>query len=78
VSLIARWALLRADVTGLAHGHAHVFRHTLATNMIREGATLTEIGHLLRHQDHDTTRVYAKADLPSLRLLSQPWPRAVQ
>lgn len=78
VSLIARRALLRADVTGLAHGHAHVFRHTLATNMIRAGATLTEIGQLLRHQDQDTTRVYAKVDLPSLRLLSQPWPGDVQ
>ena len=78
VSLIARRALLRADVTGLAHGHAHVFRHTVATNMIRAGATLTAIGQLLRHQDHDTTRVYAKVDLPSLRLLSQPWPGAVQ
>ncbi len=70
VSLLARRALHRAGVTGIAHRHAHVFRHTLATSMIRTGATLTEIAQVLRHQDADSTRIYAKVDLPSLRHLS--------
>lgn len=78
MSLIARRALIGAGVTGLAKRHAHAFRHTLATDMVRTGATLAEIGCVLRHQDDDATRVYAKVDLPRLRLLSQPWPGAVQ
>ncbi len=78
VSLIARRALIRSGITEIARKHAHVFRHTLATDMVRAGATLTEIGQILRHQDHDATRVYAKVDLPSLRLLSQLWPGEVQ
>ena len=78
VSLLARRALIRAGVTGIAKRHAHVFRHTLATDMVRAGATLAEIGHVLRHQVDDATRVYAKVDLPRLRLLSQPWPGDAQ
>jgi len=78
VSLLARRALTRAGITGLKHNHAHVFRHTLATGMINAGATLAEIGQLLRHQDHDTTRIYAKVDLVGLRQLAQRWPGAVQ
>jgi integrase len=78
VSLIARRALIRAGVTGLAKRHAHVFRHTLATDMVRTGATLAEIGCVLRHQDDDATRVYSKVDLPRLRLLSQPLLGVVQ
>lgn len=78
VSLLAKRALERAGVTELAHRHSHVFRHTVATNMIRSGGTLTEIGQVLRHQDHDTTRVYAKVDLPNLRALSLPWPGDVR
>lgn len=74
VSLLAKRALRRAGVTGIAHHHAHVFRHTLATSMIRTGAALTEIAQVLRHQDAESTRIYAKVDLPSLRRLSQPWP----
>ena len=77
VSLLARRALARAGITGLKHNHAHVFRHTLATGMLNAGATLGEIGQLLRHQDHDTTRIYAKVDLAGLRQLAQPWPGAV-
>jgi site-specific recombinase XerD len=77
VSLLARRALVRAGIAGLAHKHAHVFRHTLATGMINAGATLGEIGQLLRHKDHDTTRIYAKVDLAGLRQLAQPWPGAV-
>ena len=51
----------------------HVFRHTLATQMLREGASLTEIGQVLRHRDEDTTRIYAKVDLTRLRTLALPW-----
>jgi site-specific recombinase XerD len=67
---IARRALKRADVTGLAHHGAHVLCHTLATELLGSGAPLTQIGQVLRHQDHDTTCIYAKVDLASLRTLT--------
>jgi site-specific recombinase XerD len=78
VSVIARTALTRAGVCGFAHQGAHLFRHSLATELLRSGATLTEIGQLLRHRDHDTTRLYAKVDIDGLRALGLPWPEAVQ
>ena len=75
---IARRALRRAGVSGLAHYGSHVLRHSLATELLRSGATLTEVGQVLRHQDHDTTRIYAKVDLASLRTLCLPWQGAAQ
>lgn len=78
VSVIARTALARAGVSGFAHQGAHLFRHSLATELLRSGATLTEIGQLLRHRDHDTTRLYAKVDIDGLRTLGLPWPEAAQ
>ncbi len=74
ITWIAKTALDRAGVRDCAHRGAHVFRHSLATELLRSGATLTEIGQLLRHEDHDTTRIYAKVDIEALRTLSLPWP----
>lgn len=67
--MIAKTALRRAGVDGFAHMGAHLFRHSLATELLRSGATLTEIGQLLRHRDQDTTRIYAKVDIDALRTL---------
>ena len=53
-------------------------RHSLATELLRSNATLSEIGHLLRHKSHDTTRIYAKVDIETLRTLSLPWPGGAQ
>jgi len=78
VQTVARSAIRRAGVTGLARRGSHAFRHSLATGLLRSGATLTEIGQLLRHEQHDTTRIYAKVDLGSLRALSRAWPGEVQ
>jgi site-specific recombinase XerD len=74
ITMIAKTALERAGIRGFAHQGAHLFRHSLATELLRSGATLSEIGQLLRHKDHDTTRIYAKVDIDALRTLSQPWP----
>lgn len=74
---IAARALRRAGVTDIAHHGSHVLRHTLATELLRSGATLTQIGQVLRHKDHNTTRIYAKVDLARLRALCLPWPGAV-
>lgn len=74
ITMIAKAALDRIDIKGCAHRGAHIFRHSLATELLRSGATLTEIGQLLRHESHDTTRIYAKVDIEALRTLSLPWP----
>jgi len=74
ITMIAKAALERAGIDGCAHHGAHVFRHSLATELLSCGATLTEIGQALRHESHDTTRIYAKVDIETLRTLSLPWP----
>jgi site-specific recombinase XerD len=71
-TLVAR-ALKKAGVESPCTG-AHLFRHTLATQMLQQGASLEEISQLLRHQSFNTTTLYAKVDLTALRPLAQPWP----
>jgi len=78
ITMIAKTALERAGIRGYAHQGAHIFRHSLATALLRSGASLSEIGQLLRHESHDTTRIYAKVDIEALRTLSLPWPGGVQ
>jgi site-specific recombinase XerD len=77
VSSLVMRALERAGVDSARKG-AHLFRHSLATDMIRQGASLDEIGELLRHQSPNTTAIYAKVDLPALRPLALPWPGGAQ
>lgn len=74
ITQIAKSALDRAGIIGCSHRGAHIFRRSLATQLLRSGATLTEIGQLLGHESHDTTRIYAKVDIEALRALSLPWP----
>jgi site-specific recombinase XerD len=52
----------------------HVLRHSLATNMLRKGASLGEIGEILRHRNLSTTQIYAKVDLEALGRIAPPWP----
>lgn len=63
---------------GLSPVGAHRLRHSLATTMLRNGATLVEISQVLRHRDLATTAVYAKVDLGSLRHVAQLWPGGVR
>ena len=53
---------------------AHVLRHTAATEMLRNGASLSDIAQVLRHQSTDTTAIYAKVDQHALRMVCRPWP----
>jgi site-specific recombinase XerD len=71
-SLVDR-ALKKAGVESVYPG-SHLFRHSLATTMLQHGASLPEIGDLLRHRRPDTTAIYAKVDLVSLRSIALPWP----
>ena len=75
---IAARALRRTGINDIAHRGSHIFRHSLATELLGSGAALTQISQVLRHRDHNTTRIYAKVDLASLRTLSLPWPGAVK
>ncbi|MHC4545604.1 MAG: site-specific integrase [Planctomycetota bacterium] len=70
---IVRRALVRAKLNPAFKG-SHLLRHSLATQMLRGGASLAEIGEILRHQRLNTTQIYAKVDLAALRALAQPWP----
>lgn len=73
IACVVRDALERAGVDAPTKG-AHQFRHGLATQMLRGGASLSEIGEILRHRRPDTTTIYAKVDLDALRTLALPWP----
>ena len=75
VSTIVARALARAGVVAPGHG-AHLLRHSLATAMVRRGASLTEIGEVLRHRSPNTTEIYAKVDFEALRDVAMPWPTA--
>lgn len=59
---------------GLPPFGAHRLRHTAATQMLRHGATLIEVGQVLRHRSLSTTAIYAKVDRTALSALARPWP----
>lgn len=77
VSCLVRNSLKKAGLDSKCRG-AHRFRHTLATNLLRQGCSLDEIGELLRHRSPNTTAIYAKVDLVALRTLALPWPGGAQ
>jgi len=62
---------------GLGTVRAHRLRHTAASELLAAGASLTEIGQLLRHRSQMTTTIYAKVDTEALRTLARPWPGGV-
>ena len=59
---------------GLRRISGHRLRHTAATQMLRNGTSLTDVALVLRHRSVDTTAIYAKVDHSTLRELAQPWP----
>jgi site-specific recombinase XerD len=73
VTHIVRSALRRAGIKAPING-AHVLRHSAATAMLRQGATLESVGAVLRHRDPMTTAHYAKVDFGLLTEIAQPWP----
>ncbi len=73
ISSLVRHSLKRAGINAPTCG-AHQFRHGLATEMLRQGASLREIGEVLGHHHPQTTSIYAKVDITALRTLALPWP----
>ena len=73
VTGIVRSALRRTGIQSPING-AHVLRHSAATTMLRQGASLADVGTLLRHRSAQTTAHYAKVDFDLLSEIAQPWP----
>ena len=75
VKQVAGKAIQQAGITAPSFG-AHVLRHSAATTMLRQGASLQVIGEVLRHSCLETTAHYAKVDIAMLREVARPWPGA--
>lgn len=71
---IVRLAFVRAGFRPACRGAAHLFRHGLATTMIRHGASMAEIAEVLRHRSQDSTAIYAKVAFDDLRGVARSWP----
>lgn len=66
--------LAAAQRAGLGPVRAHRLRHAAASDMLRGGAALTEIGQVLRHRSLGSTAAYARVDVDRLRTIARPWP----
>jgi len=76
VSVLVARALSRAGIKRPGRGAAHLLRHSVASEMLRQGASLQEVSALLRHRCIETTEIYAKIDVTALQQMAQPWPEA--
>lgn len=76
VSGIVRRNMHRAGLTASAYG-SHVLRYTAATEMLRSGVSLYDIGNVLRHRSADMSAYYAKVDMALLEQVAQPWPEVL-
>jgi integrase/recombinase XerD len=71
---VSRHAAVRAGVPMVG---AHRLRHSLGTALLRQGASMREVGQVLRHDDSTTTAIYAKVDGGSLVSALRRWPEEV-
>ena len=78
ISHIASTALEQAAVDAPGPRGAHLFRHSLATNLLRSGATLDAIGTLLRHRSPDTSAIYAKVDNAAFQTMPRWCPKRLE
>lgn len=77
VSHIVVKAMRRAGVSCQSRGAAHVLRHSVATAMLRQGASLHDIAVVLRHRSIEATQIYAKVDVIALQKIAQAWPEVL-
>jgi site-specific recombinase XerD len=77
VSLIVRRAFLRSGIKSPSLG-SHILRHSVASEMLRQGTPLYGIATVLRHRSIETTTIYAKVDLKLLGEVAQPWPEVLR
>ncbi|MEA3484158.1 MAG: site-specific integrase [Pseudomonadota bacterium] len=76
VNYVAAKAIHKANIVAPSYG-AHVFRHSVATSLLRQGSSLQIVGELLRHSSIETTAHYAKVDTILLQHVTKPWPGEV-
>lgn len=75
LNIILRGAFARTGLKPpVPHVGSHILRHSLAANLARDGASLEEIGDMLRHRSRSTTMLYARLDIDGLRGVARPWP----
>jgi integrase/recombinase XerD len=65
IALIVRAVAERAGIN--KHVTPHVLRHTLATNLLKNGCSLPFIQQQLRHRQIETTMVYLHSDKEMLK-----------
>ena len=73
--MIVDRAFARTGIIRPRRGAAHLLRHSVATSMLRHGASLQEVAAVLRHRSVTTTEIYAKVDVTALGRIAQPWPK---
>ncbi|WP_282811078.1 tyrosine-type recombinase/integrase [Thauera humireducens] len=73
---VVRLAFARAGIKPASRGAAHLMRHSLATRMVRHGASLSQIAEVLRHRSENSSAIYAKVSCEALRGVARPWPVA--
>jgi site-specific recombinase XerD len=76
ISYVIKRALRHCAITVPRPG-AHLLRHTIASHLVQNGASLKEVADLLRHRHLNSAAVYAHVDLAHLRAMAQPWPKEV-
>ena len=76
ISAVAVRALQRAQIKPPLAG-AYIFRHTVASRLVQQGASLKEVADFLGHRSLDTTTIYTKLDLPALHEVALPWPEVL-
>jgi integrase/recombinase XerD len=76
LSAVVSVVVAACDRGGVAPISPHRLRHTVASDLLARGASLVEVGQLLRHRAESTTAVYAKLNHRTLGALVQPWPGA--
>jgi site-specific recombinase XerD len=72
VGNIVRKSLRKVEIK-IPNMGSHALRHTAATRLIQNGASVKDIADLMRHRSIETTTIYAKVDLPKLLEVVMPW-----
>jgi len=77
-STIVRSRLEQSGVEISGAAGAHLLRHGLATQLVRQQRPINEVADLLGHRSIDTTAIYVKVALPQLTGVALPFPGDVQ
>jgi integrase/recombinase XerD len=74
ISRIVRSRLEQSGIELSGAAGAHLLRHSLATQLVRQRRPINEVADLLGHRSIDTTAIYVKVALPQLTDVALPFP----